>query len=299
MKTIPLSPEIIEIINVVLPVFLVASLGYKFGKWKKIDLSAINDFIIYLATPALIISSLYEEPIDLHIAGIVFISTCIIIAATSIIGYFIFKSLRLPVKVYLPPVLFANTGNMALPLILFAFGETGFYIGLLYMVSSHIIHYTYGILILNYDKSPLEILKLPLVYSAVAGVLLSVSEMHVPTSIFRAVDLLGEACIPTMIFALGYKLSEVRLTKAGYSFLTGGMRVLLGLAFGVIVVWLLRLDGLVAKVIILQASMPPAIFNFLLAEKYNQDSKTVASIILAGTIITIFTTPIILSSLIE
>ncbi len=161
------------------------------------------------------------------------------------------------------------------------------------------LHYTYGILILNYDESPLEIFKLPLVYSAVAGVVLSISEVHVPTSIFRAVDLLGEASIPTMIFALGYKLSEVRLTRVGYSFLTGGMRVLLGLAFGVLVVWLFRLDGLVAKVIILQAAMPPAIFNFVLADKYNQDSKTVASIILAGTIISVFTTPVILSFLID
>lgn len=255
--------------------------------------------MIYLATPALIVSSLYEEPIQLHIAGIVFISVCIIIAATSLLGYFTVKSLRLPVKVYLPPVLFANTGNMGLPLILFAFGETGFYIGILYMVSTTMLHYTYGILILNYDKSPFEILKLPLVYSAVAGVVLSVSELHVPVSIFRAVDLLGEASIPTMIFALGYKLSEVRLTKVGYSFLTGGMRVILGLAFGIIVVWIFKLDGLVAKVIILQAAMPPAIFNFVLADKYNQDSKTVASIILAGTIISIFTTPVILSFLIE
>ncbi|MEM7008160.1 MAG: AEC family transporter [Thermodesulfobacteriota bacterium] len=294
-----MSAEIIEIINVVLPVFLIAFLGYLFGKWKKIDLSALNDFVIYLATPALILSSLYEEKIDINIAGIVFVSTLIIIGVLSIIGYFSLRGLKLPIKVYLPPVLFANTGNMGLPLILFAFGETGFYIGILYMVSTTVIHYTYGILILNYDTSPFEIFKLPLVYSAIAGVLLGVSQVHVPTSLFRAVDLLGEASIPTMIFALGYKLSEVRLMSVGSSFLAGGMRVLIGFALGLFVVWLFKLEGLVAKVIILQASMPPAIFNFVLAEKYNQDSKTVASIILAGTIISIITTPIILSFLID
>ena len=142
------------------------------------------------------------------------------------------KVLKLPIKVYLPPVLFANTGNMGLPLILFAFGETGFYIGILYMVSTTVLHYTYGILILNYDTSPLEIFKLPLVYSAIGGVLLSISEIQVPTSVFRAVDLLGEASIPTMIFALGYKLSEVRLISVGSSFIAGGMRVLLGISSG-------------------------------------------------------------------
>ena len=223
-----------------------------------------------------------------------FISVCIIIGVSSIIGYLTVKKLNLPLKVYLPPILFANTGNMGLPLILFAFGETGFYVGILYMVSTTILHYTVGIMILNYDKSPLEIFKLPLVYSAVAGVVLSVSEVEIPTALFRAVDLLGEASIPTMIFALGYKLSEVRLTHVGRSFLIGGMRILVGVMLGIFVVWIFKLDGVAAKVVILQSAMPPAIFNFVLAEKYNQDSKTVASIILAGTILSIITTPIIL-----
>lgn len=199
----------------------------------------------------------------------------------------------------MPPILFANTGNMGLPLILFAFGETGFNVGILYMVSTTILHYTAGIMILNYDKSPLEIFKLPLVYSAVAGVLLSVSEVQIPTALFRAVDLLGEASIPTMIFALGYKLSEARIAHAGRSFLIGGMRVFVGVMLGVFVVWIFKLDGVTAKVVILQSAMPPAIFNFVLAEKYNQDSKTVASIILAGTIISIITTPVILAFLMK
>jgi predicted permease len=188
---------------------------------------------------------------------------------------------------------------MGLPLILFAFGETGFKVGILYMVSTTILHYTVGIMVLNYDKSPLEIFKLPLVYSAVAGILLSVSDVEIPTALFRAVDLLGEASIPTMIFALGYKLSEVRITHAGRSFLIGGMRVLVGVMLGVFVVWIFKLDGVAAKVVILQSAMPPAVFNFVLAEKYNQDSKTVASIILAGTIISIVTTPVILAFLMK
>lgn len=205
----------------------------------------------------------------------------------------------LPIKVYLSPILFANTGNMGLPLILFAFGETGFYIGILYMVSTTVLHYSVGIMILNYDKSPLEIFKLPLIYSAILGLIISVAEIQVPIAIDRAVHLLGEASIPSMIFALGYKLSEIRLNQVGRSFLFGGMRVLVGVMAGLLVVWLFKLEGVLAQVIVLQSAMPPAVFNFVLAEKYNQDSKTVASIILAGTIISIITTPIILSYLLN
>lgn len=282
-----------------LPVFLIASLGYLFGKKKKIDLSAVNEFVIYLATPALIISSLSKDPIELSLALKVFLSVCLIVGGCSLIGLLAVRVLRLSLKVYLPPVMFANTGNMGLPLVLFAFGETGFKVGILYMVSTTILHYTVGILILNYDESPLEVFKLPLVYSAIIGVLLSVSGVMLPTALDRAVDLLGEASIPTMIFALGYKLSEVALRHVGRSFIIGALRVFGGVAIGIAAVWIFNLEGVKASVVILQSAMPPAIFNFVLAEKYNQDSQTVASIILAGTIISIFTSPIIIAFLLN
>lgn len=207
--------------------------------------------------------------------------------------------MRLPVKVYLPPALFANTGNMGLPLVLFAFGESGFNVAILYMVSTTFLHYTLGILILNYGESPFEIFRLPLVYSAIAGVLLSVSGWTLPTPVFRAFDLLGEASIPTMIFSLGYKLSEVPLTDVSRSFLAGGMRIFFGVLLGIAAVSIFKLDGVAAKVVILQSAMPPAIFNFVLAEKYNQDSERVASIILAGTLISVITTPVIIGFLLH
>jgi len=221
------------------------------------------------------------------------------VGVSSVIGLLAVRALRLPVKVYLPPIMFANTGNMGLPLVLFAFGETGFKVGILYMVSTTVLHYTVGIMILNYDKSPFELFKLPLVYSAVAGVLISLSGITIPTALFRAVELLGEASIPTMIFALGYKLSEVTFRHAGRSFFIGSLRVLGGVLLGIAVVSLFDINGVAAKVVVLQSAMPPAIFNFVLAEKYNQDSQTVASIILAGTIISIFTTPLIIGFLLS
>lgn len=282
-----------------LPVFLIALTGYLFGKRKKIDLSPINDYVIYLATPALIISSLSRDTIEIYLAGKVFISVCIIIGVSMVQCFMVLKALKFPLKVYLPPALFANTGNMGLPLALFAFGKAGFNVAILYMVSTTILQYTLGILILNYDESPFEIFRLPLVYSAIAGVLLSVSGWSMPVSVFRAFDLLGEASIPTMIFALGYKLSEVALTDVNKSFLVGGMRILLGVMLGALTVSIFKLDGVAAKVVILQSAMPPAIFNFVLAEKYNQDSERVASIILAGTLISVITTPVIIAFLLD
>ena len=105
---------------------------------------------------------------------------------------------------------------------------------------------------------------------------------------------MGEACIPTMIFSLGYKLSEVSISQVRKSVAFGGMKIGIGFILGTAAAALFNINGLASNVVILESSMPPAVFNFVLAEKYNQDPKTVASIILVGTIISIITTPLII-----
>ena len=188
---------------------------------------------------------------------------------------------------------------MGLPLIYFAFGQSGFNIGILCVVAMTILHYSLGIIILSSYKKPLEVFKLPLIYSTVIGILISVTSYQMPIVLDRSIELLGEITIPAMIFSLGYKLSELKLSRIWLSFLFGAMRIGLGFVLGLFFVDLFNLEGIAAKVVILEMTMPPAVFNFVLAEKYNQDSKTVASIIMAGTIISFFVIPFLISFLIN
>ena len=288
-----------QISSIVFPVFIIIGVGFGFSKLKKIDLTPINELVVYITTPCLIIHSLSKFPIDLSVAGKIFVIISLIIFVSIIIAMVLIRFLELDYKVYLPPVLFANTGNMGLPLVLFAFGEYGFNIGILCLVANTILHYSVGIIILNSAKNPWEIFRLPLIYSTIIGIVISVTEFQMPLMLERSIKLLGDISIPAMIFALGYKLSELKLSKVATSFLFGSLRIFLGLSLGVVLVKLFGLEGINAKVVILQAAMPPAVFNFVLAEKYNQDSKTVASIIMAGTIVSFFVLPVIISYLIK
>ncbi len=210
-----------------------------------------------MSTPCLILSSLVEKPIEIGLALKVFISVLGVIGGSLIISYIIIRTLNLPIKVYLPPVLFANTGNMGLPLVLFAFGDAGFNIGILYMVSVTIVQYTLGIIILSFNESPFDVFKLPLIYSAALGIVLSVFGWTIPTMVGRAINLLGEASIPTMIFALGYKLSRVTISHLNTSLAFGGLRIGLGFTFGVAIVKILHLSGIASSVVILDSAMPP------------------------------------------
>jgi len=273
--------------------------GYLFSKYKKIDLKSVNELVIYITTPCLIVSSLSKFPIDLTVAGKIFLAMAAVLAVSIVVGTIITKLLKLPYEVYLPPLLFANTGNMGLPLTLFAFGQIGFNIGIICVVAMTILHYSIGIVILSSYKKPMEILRLPLIYSTIIGVVISAVEYEIPLPIGRSIELLGDISIPAMMFALGYKLSELKLTRIWLSFLFGALRMFLGFFLGVFFVKVFNLEGVAAKVMILESSMPPAVFNFVLAEKYNQDSKTVASIITAGTILSVIIIPLVLTYLLE
>ena len=247
----------------------------------------------------LILSSLSKKHVELAVAGNVFISLVIIMIFSSVITLLILKKLNLNYQTYLPTVLFANTGNMGLPIIYYAFGQDGLTLAILYMVCTTFIHYTVGIMLFNIKNGPTELLKLPLIYSAIAGLTISFLSIDLPLVISRTLQLAGEASIPVMVFALGYKLAEIKITHISRSILFGGLRMLLGFIFGLLAVEILNIEGLLAKVIILQASMPPAIFNFVLAEKYKQNSQAVASIILAGTLISVVTLPLIVAYLLR
>jgi len=270
-------------------------LGYLFGRTKKIDLTAITSFIIYISTPCLITSSLAEKPIDIVLSGKIFLATLGVVGGSLAVGYLTLKISNLSIKVYLPPILFANTGNMGLPLVLFAFGDEGFSIGILYMVAMTILHYTLGIAILSFDRDRLEIFKLPLIYAALGGIIISVFKIELPPFILRPIGLLGDAAIPLMIFALGYKLSEITISSFKKSFFFGSLRIILGFFFGIAVARLLGLVGVSWGVVVLDSSMPPAVFNFVLAERYTKESEEVASIILAGTVVSVVTTPLIIA----
>ncbi len=288
-----------ELANIVLPAFLVIAAGFLFSRTKKIDISSINDLVVYVTTPCLIISSLSDFTMDPSVTAKLFVSISAVIFVTIIIGGALTKALRLDSRVYLPPVVFANTGNLGLPLCLFAFGQYGFNIAILCVVSTMLLHYTVGILILGSGKDLHEIFKLPLIYATVAGIIINSVGFEIPVVIERPVTLLGEITIPAMLFSLGYKLSEMRLSRLWISFLFGSARIFLGVIFGALFVNLFGLKGIEAKVVILECAMPPAVFNFVLAEKYGRDSETVASIIVAGTAVSLLVLPFVISYLVN
>lgn len=281
----PLSP--------VIPVFLLIALGFLFACWKKIELSSITEILIYLAAPCLVFTSLttkalFASDLIVIVAGVVgiFVGVGLLILLYSFIFDFYSRGFALP-------VLFMNAGNMGIPLALFAFGEPGLQRGTLMFVTISLFQYSLGIYILHGSGGWKEVFRLPLIYAMSLGLFFNVAEIRLPEIIFQPLSLLGYSTIPLMLVGLGYRLRNIPSLTWGHS--VGGtlLRIVGGFGAAYATVRLFGIEGVNRQVILLYGSLPSAVVNFVLTEKYGQDPQLAASIVFFTTFFSLISIPLV------
>ncbi|MFQ5586414.1 MAG: AEC family transporter, partial [Thermodesulfobacteriota bacterium] len=191
------------------------------------------------------------------------------------------------------------SGNMAFPLSLLAFGEGGLTVAVVDYVAISILVDTIGIDIAAGGGGWSEIVKLPLLYAAAIGIGINVTGTAVPSYLVSTVDLLGSATIPLMLVSLGYRLRSIRLKMLWMPFWGSLIRIAGGgiVAYGFVTI--LSIGGLHRNIIILSSTMPSAVINFIMSYRYKTDADLVASIIALSTLMSIVTTPIVLTLLLH
>jgi predicted permease len=191
------------------------------------------------------------------------------------------------------PTLFMNAGNMGIPLALFAFGRQGMQRATLMFVIITFLQYSLGIYILNGRGNWPEIFRLPLIYAAIGGLLCNLAQVKIPELLLQPVVMLGQATIPIMLVSLGYRLYQVESLQLGHALGGALLRILGGFAAANVAVYLIGAEGVNRQVLLLYGSLPSAVVNFILTEKYRQDPGLATSIVVLGTFISIVTIPIV------
>jgi len=282
----PLSP--------VFSVFVLVAVGFCFARYKKISLEPITEIVVYLCAPCLVFTSLASKHLVLADLGAILAGNLGILVGTGLIVSLYAALTRFRSPGLILPVLFMNAGNMGIPLSLFAFGDPGLQRGTLFYVMNTLLHYSLGIYILGGREGAGEIFRLPLIYAAVGGLLFNVAEIPIPEPIFQPLSLLGLAVVPLMLVSLGYRLYGMRSLTWGHSIAGALMRVGGGFGAAYATVTLLGIDGLNRQVVLLYGSLPSAVINFMLAEKYGSDPDLAASIILFSTVLSLIAVPLVL-----
>ena len=285
--------ELFKPLSPVIPVFLLIAAGFVFAHWKKINLASVTEIIVYLGTPSLVFSSLAGKPLFAGDLATLFCGTLLIFAGVGLlIGlYFLLFSFRS--RGFALPSLFMNAGNMGIPLALFAFGQSGMQRATLMFVMITFLQYSLGIYILNGRGNWTEIFRLPLIYAAIAGLFCNLAQVKIPELLLQPVIMLGQATIPIMLISLGYRLYQVESLQLGHALGGALVRIFGGFAAANIAVNLIGAESVNRQVLLLYGSLPAAVINFVLAEKYRQDPGLAASIVVLSTFISVVTIPLV------
>jgi len=219
----------------------------------------------------------------------------VVMSSFAIGGFAVLRAMKLPAHTYLGPLVFANSGNIGLPICLFAFGEAGLALGMAYFAVSSTCHVVLGGPLFAGRFSWRPFFRSPLTWAVVITVGVITSGAPVPTWIGRTTTLLGDIAIPLMLLTLGVSLSKMHPQSLGRSIILSFVRLALGVCGGLLVTRALGVEGLTRKVLILQASMPVGVLNYLFAQRYGRSPEQVASLVLVSTLLSVVSIPVLLA----
>jgi len=284
-----------ELVNIVTPVFTVIAVGYFWSKaGQKYDLDLVTSLVINIGCPCLAFSTLTDIRIDHSLLGQMGISTIIAVTLFGLIGLVILRLAGLSPNAYLPPLMFANIGNMGLPVCLFSYGSDGLALAIIVFALVTIGQFAVGIWLYAGSFSQSGLHRNPVIISIIISLVILLTGIKTPEWISRPIRLLGEITIPMMLFTLGVCLARMRVLNIRKAVLLSLTRIVMGFAVGVTVSYLMGLTGVVRGVLILQCSMPVAVFNYLLAERYRRKPEETAELIVVSTLISLISLPLVL-----
>ncbi len=286
----------LKLIDVLFPVFFIIGIGYYLGKK---DPNFNTQFITNLAgtigTPAMIFYTITTTGVTLEIFIEYFIYATIIIGAFAIIGIIFLLILKKDPITELPPLILPNTGNMGVPICLFAYGTAG--LGVASAIASVIIlfHFTIGVLLASKKFSFTVLIKNGPIYGIIAAVSFLYFDWDVPGYLENTTFLLTYTTIFLVLMALGVALTRLKIVSWTHAVILAIVRVILGPIIGFTLINLLNLTGFMAGVLLIQSAMPSAVLTYLVGSMYSEKRAVdnIASVIVASTLMSFITIPVV------
>ena len=287
----------LKLFEVLFPVFFIVGIGFFLGKKNpNFDTSFITTYSGNFGTPALVIFALTAGGVTFDVFKEFFIYAIILLAAFGIVGLVFLVLMKKDYIRELPTFILPNTGNMGIPICLFAYGELG--MGIAASISSLVVllHFTLNIFLAKRAFDFQIIFKSPAFYAIIFTVLLLYFEQPIPQFVMNTVMLLAYGMIVMILMSLGVALTQMKVFSFKDALITSTGRVIIGPIIGFVVIKIFDLTGAAAGVVLLQSSMPSAILCYLIASMYSPKEivDNISSTIVVSTIMSLITIPIVL-----
>jgi malate permease and related proteins len=288
-----------RIAQVIVPVFFIVGVGYAYARRAAPDMSSFNRIALDVLAPFLVYSALASKDFALREHAWLMAGGVVVVLCCGVIGWAVARASGVAVRTLVPVVMFNNCGNMGLPLALLAFGPDHFGAAVALFSVSNLLHFSLGARITSQSARTRDLLLSPLMLATALGYASCLSDLRPPPVILSGMKLLGEAMLPMMLFTLGVRLTALRRSDIAMGLLGAVTRPAAGLLVAVPLAWFLGeavgLSSAAKGQLLLFAALPPAVMQFLLAERYGQEPQRVAAMILLGNALALVFVPLALA----
>jgi len=281
-------------------VFITIAIGYGYARWRgeavRAEMGAVNRISMDILCPLLVLTAFASKDFELA-SNLELIAAGILISLGSgLLAWPLARVLGYDLRSFVPPMMYNNCGNMGLPLAALAFGSAGLSAAVALFMAGSLVYFSLGIKIVEGRRdgsgTSWKLLTSPMMIAMIAGLLLAAAQLTLPTGLFTAAKMLGEACIPLMLFALGVRMIDVSFASWRIGLVGAAACPLTGLA----IAWLLdawfTFSPEQRAQVYLFAALPPAVLTFLVAEQFDQEPDKVAAIVLLGNLAAVVFVPL-------
>ena len=286
---------LVRIVSILFPLFAITALGFFIARRMKPDLSHANRLNLEVFVPALVFGAMASK--DFRIADYLplLLAGLGVIVASGLVGWLAARALGIAPRTLVPPMMFNNCGNLGLPLAVLAFGESALAPAVVMFVVSNVIHFSYGAWLLDHHTKLTTVWRSPSILATIAGLTVGFLGIEVWPPLLMSIKMVGDISIPLMLFALGVRLAESRIAAVGFGLFGAVLRPLAGMAAAWAIMHLIGLPAREQALLLVFGALPPAVLNFMFAERYGQEPDKVASMVLIGNLAAVVFLPLALA----
>ena len=284
-----------RLVAILFPIFGIVAAGYFYARHHKPEMAVANRLNMDVFVPALVFAAMAGKSFDLAVYAPLALGGFLVLASCGLLAWLVSKVTNIQSKTLVPPMMFNNSGNIGLPLAVLAWGEAALPAAVILFMVENTLHFSFGARLLDPKTRLLTLWRIPVVFAAIAGFTVALLKIPVWEPLVIAIKMLGDVSVPLLLFSLGVRMTDVSFSEWKVAGSSAILRPLAGMLFAAGVIQLLGLQGRDAAMLLVFGALPPAVLNFLFAERYKQEPQRVASIVLIGNLAALVFLPLALA----
>ncbi|MCB1886498.1 MAG: AEC family transporter [Rhodocyclaceae bacterium] len=275
---------LIRIVSILFPLFAIAALGFFVGRHMKPDLTHANKLNMDVFVPALVIGALASKSFQITNFLPLAAATLLVVLASGPVAWGVARAIGVDARTLVPPMMFNNCGNLGLPLAVLAFGDSALAPAVVMFMVSNLLHFSFGAWLLDHNVRLRDVWKIPSVWATFVGLGIGLLGIEIWPPLMHAIRMLGDICIPLMLFSLGVRLTDSRISEIRLGLIGAALRPLMGMALAWLAILVIELPPRQEALLLVFGALPPAVLNYIFAERYAQEPEKVASMVLIGNV---------------